>query len=124
MDWNPTTPIFIQLRDRMVAMILDGGVLEGEALPSVRHVATDCGLNPLTVSKAYQELVDMQVVEKRRGLGMFVTAGAVAALRKQVRDEFLRDEWPGVRARIERMGLTARDLLGDCRAPSSEAPTG
>lgn len=124
MDWNPTTPIFIQLRDRMVAMILDGGVLEGEALPSVRHVATDCGLNPLTVSRAYQELVDMQVVEKRRGLGMFVTTGAVAALRKRVRDAFLRDEWPSVRARIERMGLTARDLLGDCRTPSSKAPSG
>ena len=92
-------------------MILDGALNEGDALPSVRQVAADYQINPLTVSKAYQELVDEQLVEKRRGLGMFVTQGAQEALLKSERDYFLREEWPRLRARIERMGLDLPKLL-------------
>jgi GntR family transcriptional regulator len=92
-------------------MILDGALNEGDALPSVRQVAADYQINPLTVSKAYQELVDEQLVEKRRGLGMFVTDGAREALLKSERERFLREEWPRIRARIERMNLDLQKLL-------------
>lgn len=109
--WNDNVPIYRQLRERVVAMILDGALHEGDALPSVRQVAADYQINPLTVSKAYQELVDEQLVEKRRGLGMFVTEGAHTALLKSEREHFLRDEWPRLRARIERMGLDPEKLL-------------
>ncbi|MGH8215665.1 MAG: GntR family transcriptional regulator [Rhodanobacteraceae bacterium] len=109
--WNDNVPIYRQLRERVVAMILDGALHEGDALPSVRQVAADYQINPLTVSKAYQELVDEQLVEKRRGLGMFVTDGAHAALLKSEREHFLREEWPRLRARIERMGLDPEKLL-------------
>lgn len=109
--WNDNVPIYRQLRERVVAMILDGALHEGDALPSVRQVAADYQINPLTVSKAYQELVDEQLVEKRRGLGMFVTDGAQAALLKSEREHFLREEWPRVYARIERMGLDLEKLL-------------
>jgi GntR family transcriptional regulator len=109
--WNDNVPIYRQLRERVVAMILDGALHEGDALPSVRQVAADYQINPLTVSKAYQELVDEQLVEKRRGLGMFVTEGAQSALLKSEREHFLREEWPRLRARIERMGLDPEKLL-------------
>lgn len=109
--WNDNVPIYRQLRERVVAMILDGALHEGDALPSVRQVAADYQINPLTVSKAYQELVDEQLVEKRRGLGMFVTDGAQEALLKSERDHFLREEWPRIRARIERMNLDVHKLL-------------
>ena len=109
--WNDNVPIYRQLRARVVAMILDGALNEGDALPSVRQVAADYQINPLTVSKAYQELVDEQLVEKRRGLGMFVTAGARNALFKSEREHFLREEWPRIRARIERMDLDLQKLL-------------
>jgi GntR family transcriptional regulator len=109
--WNDNVPIYRQLRERVVAMILDGALHEGDALPSVRQVAADYQINPLTVSKAYQELVDEQLVEKRRGLGMFVTEGAHTALLKSEREHFLREEWPRLRARIERMGLDPEKLL-------------
>jgi GntR family transcriptional regulator len=109
--WNDNVPIYRQLRERVVAMILDGALNEGDALPSVRQVAADYQINPLTVSKAYQELVDEQLVEKRRGLGMFVTEGAHSALLKSEREHFLREEWPRLRARIERMGLDLDKLL-------------
>jgi GntR family transcriptional regulator len=109
--WNDNVPIYRQLRERVVAMILDGALHEGDALPSVRQVAADYQINPLTVSKAYQELVDEQLVEKRRGLGMFVTEGAHSALLKSEREHFLREEWPRLRARIERMGLDLDKLL-------------
>ncbi len=109
--WNDNVPIYRQLRERVVAMILDGALHEGDALPSVRQVAADYQINPLTVSKAYQELVDEQLVEKRRGLGMFVTDGAQEALLKSERDHFLHDEWPRIRARIERMNLDVQKLL-------------
>jgi GntR family transcriptional regulator len=109
--WNDNVPIYRQLRERVVAMILDGALNEGDALPSVRQVAADYQINPLTVSKAYQELVDEQLVEKRRGLGMFVTDGARDALLRSERESFLREEWPRIRARIERMNLDLQKLL-------------
>lgn len=109
--WNDSTPIYRQLRDRVVAMILDGVLKPGEALPSVRQVAADFQINPITVSKSYQELVDENLVEKRRGLGMFVSEGAREALLTSERERFLREEWPLLRARLQRMGLDLDSLL-------------
>ena len=109
--WNDNAPIYRQLRDRVVAMILDGVLKQGDALPSVRQVAADFQLNPITVSKGYQELVDEQLVEKRRGLGMYVTEGAREALLKSEREHFLREEWPSLYARIKRMGLDLKILM-------------
>lgn len=110
-EWNDSQPIYRQLRDRIVALILDGVVKEGDPLPSVRNVATEYRLNPITVLKSYQELVDQELVEKRRGLGMFVKAGARDLLLKSERDRFLAEEWPRVYATIQRLGLKAKDLL-------------
>jgi len=109
--WNDNAPIYRQLRDRVVAMILDGVLKQGDALPSVRQVAADFQLNPITVSKAYQELVDDQLVEKRRGLGMYVAEGARDALLHSERERFLREEWPVLRERLERLGLDLKTLL-------------
>jgi len=109
--WNDNAPIYRQLRDRVVAMILDGILKQGDALPSVRQVAADFQLNPITVSKAYQELVDDQLVEKRRGLGMYVAEGARKALLHSERERFLREEWPALRERLERLGLDLQTLL-------------
>src|SRR6266550_2044255 len=107
-DWNDSQPIYRQLRDRVVAMILDGVLKEGDPLPSVRNVAAEYRVNPLTVLKAYQELVDQQLVEARRGLGMFVNAGARDLLLKAERKKFLTEEWPRVASAIERLGLTQK----------------
>ncbi|HTX24210.1 MAG TPA: GntR family transcriptional regulator [Steroidobacteraceae bacterium] len=109
--WDDSLPIYRQLRDRVVAMILEGVLKEGDALPSVRNVAAEYRLNPLTVLKGYQQLVDENLVEKRRGRGMFVSNGARAALMKDERQRFLNDEWPKVRATIQRLGLSATELL-------------
>jgi GntR family transcriptional regulator len=109
--WNDNQPIYRQLRDKVVAMILEGTLADGDALPSVRSVAADFTLNPLTVLKGYQQLVDEGLVEKRRGRGMFVTAGARAQLLKGERQRFLEQEWPRVRATIERLGLDPAALL-------------
>src|SRR5256885_17150033 len=109
--WNDNAPIYRQLRDRVVAMILDGVLKQGDALPSVRQVAADFKLNPITVSKAYQELVDEQLVEKRRGLGMYVTEGARDALLQSERERFLREEWPMLYARLKRIGLDLKTLM-------------
>jgi GntR family transcriptional regulator len=109
--WDESQPIYRQLRDRVVAMVLEGVLKEGEALPSVRQVATEYRLNPLTVLKAYQQLADEGLVEKRRGLGMFVAPGAGEALMKDERQRFLEQEWPRIRATIQRLGLPAADLL-------------
>ena len=109
--WNDNAPIYRQLRDHVVAMILDGVLKQGDALPSVRQVAADFQLNPITVSKAYQELVDDQLVEKRRGLGMYVAEGARNALLHSERERFLREEWPILRDRLERLGLDLKTLL-------------
>ena len=111
--WNDNAPIYRQLRDRVVAMILDGVLKQGDALPSVRQVAADFQLNPITVSKAYQELVDDQLVEKRRGLGMYVTDGARDALLQSERERFLREEWPMLYARLKRMNLDLQTLLNN-----------
>jgi GntR family transcriptional regulator len=109
--WNDNAPIYRQLRDRVVAMILDGVLKQGDALPSVRQVAADFQLNPITVSKAYQELVDEQLVEKRRGLGMYVSDGARDALMRSERDRFLTEEWPMLYARLKRMNLDVQTLM-------------
>lgn len=109
--WNDNAPIYRQLRDHVVAMILDGVLKQGDALPSVRQVAADFQLNPITVSKAYQELVDEQLVEKRRGLGMYVTDGARDALLQSERERFLREEWPLLFARLKRMNLDVGTLM-------------
>jgi GntR family transcriptional regulator len=109
--WNDSQPIYRQLRDKVVAMILEGGLTDGDALPSVRNVAAEFGLNPLTVLKGYQQLVDEGLVEKRRGRGMYVTPGARTNLMKGERQRFLETEWPRVAATIERLGLSAEELL-------------
>jgi GntR family transcriptional regulator len=109
-QWDDSLPIYRQLRDRVVAMILEGVLKEGDPLPSVRNVAADFRLNPLTVLKAYQQLVDERLVEKRRGRGMFVSAGARKALMKDERQRFLEDEWPKIFATIQRLGLTPEEL--------------
>jgi GntR family transcriptional regulator len=110
-EWNDSQPIYRQLRDRVVAMILDGVLKEGDALPSVRTVAADYRVNPLTVLKSYQQLVDEQLVEKRRGLGMFVKAGARNVLLEGERQKFLAEQWPRICESIQRLGLTPEELL-------------
>lgn len=110
-DWNDNQPIYRQLRDRVVAMILEGVLGDGDALPSVRNVAAEYRLNPLTVLKGYQELVDENLVEKKRGRGMFVIEGARTQLLKDERERFLGEEWPEIVATIERLGLDAEELL-------------
>ena len=110
-EWNDNQPIYRQLRDRVVAMILDGVLKEGDPLPSVRTVAADYRLNPLTVLKSYQELADEELVEKRRGLGMFVKSGARSLLLRGERQKFLDEEWPRIYETIRRLGLTAEELL-------------
>src|SRR6201993_965211 len=109
-EWNDSQPIYRQLRDRVVAMILDGVLKEGDVLPSVRTVAADYRVNPLTVLKGYQELVDEELVETRRGLGMFVKPGARDLLLKGEREKFLTEEWPRVAATIQRLGLNKEEL--------------
>jgi GntR family transcriptional regulator len=110
-EWNDNEPIYRQLRDRVVHMILDGVLKEGDPLPSVRNVAAEYRVNPLTVLKAYQELVDEELVEKRRGLGMFVKEGAHKSLLKGERQKFLSEHWPKVHATIQRLGLNPKELL-------------
>jgi GntR family transcriptional regulator len=110
-EWNDSQPIYRQLRDRMVAMILDGVLQEGDPLPSVRNVAAEYRVNPLTVLKGYQQLVDEGLVETRRGRGMFINEGARALLLRGERQKFLAEEWPRIHATIHRLGLTAEQLL-------------
>jgi GntR family transcriptional regulator len=118
-EWNNSQPIYRQLRDRVVAMILDGVLKEGDPLPSVRNVAAEYRLNPLTVLKSYQELVDEQLVEKRRGLGMFIKDGARTLLLRGERQKFLAEEWPRISATIQRLGLKAQELLDSASRESS-----
>ena len=110
-ECNDSQPIYRQIRDRVVAMILDGVLNEGDPLPSVRNVAAEYRVNPLTVLKAYQQLTDDGLVEKRRGMGMYINSGARALLLKGEREKFLKEQWPGVMATIRRLGLTPKDLL-------------
>lgn len=120
--WAEGAPIYRQLRDRVVAMILEGILKEGDALPSVRNVAAEFRINPLTVLKAYQELADEQLVEKRRGRGMFVNAGARAQLMSAERERFLQQEWPRIRAVIDRLELDEKTLLAAPSASSDNTP--
>jgi len=116
-EWNDSQPIYRQIRDRVVAMILEGALGEGDPLPSVRNVAADYRVNPLTVLKGYQQLVDEDLVEKRRGLGLFINTGARDLLLRGERQRFLTEQWPPIRATIQRLGLTAKELLA---APPSD----
>ena len=109
-NWNDSQPIYRQLRDKVIASILDNELKEGDALPSVRQVSADFQLNPITASKAYQELVDDSVVEKKRGVGMFIQQGAREKLLNQERQQFLTQEWPLIVERISRLGLKLSDL--------------
>jgi GntR family transcriptional regulator len=121
MQWQDGTPIYRQLKERVVAMMLDGELKPGDALPSVRQVAAEYQLNPITVSRAYQELADEGLVEKRRGLGMYVTEQATSGLRRDERERFLREEWPPVRERIRRLGLSLADLIESDTAKGTSA---
>jgi len=119
-EWNDSQPIYRQLRDRVVAMMLDGVLKEGDPLPSVRTVAAQYRINHLTVLKAYQQLVDEELVETRRGLGMFINAGARALLLRGERQKFLQEEWPRVCATIQRLGLKPEELLDAASAKSGK----
>jgi GntR family transcriptional regulator len=119
-QWNDSQPSYRQLRDRVVAMILDGVLNEGDPLPSVRNVAAEYRINPLTVLKAYQALADEHLVEKRRGLGMFINAGARALLLRAERERFLTEEWPAIHATIQRLGLRADELLAGTSQPAPD----
>ena|SRR5438270_13996443 len=118
-EWNDSQPIYRQLRDRVVAMILDGILKEGDPLPSVRTVAAEYRVNPLTVLKGYQQLVDDGLVETRRGLGMFVNPGARKLLLQGERQKFLAEDWPRIHSTIQRLGLNAEELLNGANRPAS-----
>jgi GntR family transcriptional regulator len=122
-DWNDSQPIYRQLRDRVVAMILDGVLNEGDPLPSVRNVAAEFRVNPLTVLKAYQELVDEELVEKKRGLGMFVKVGARDLLLKGERQKFLAERWPTIATTIQRLGITPKELMRAAASRRSKSKT-
>jgi len=123
-EWNDSQPIYRQLRDRVVAMILDGVLKEGDPLPSVRNVAAEYRVNPITVLKGYQQLVDERLVESRRGRGMFVNAGARTLLLAGERQKFLQEQWPRIYETIHRLGLTPEELLDPATTslPSSSTP--
>ena len=114
-QWSDGAPIYRQLKERVIEMMLDGVLKPGDALPSVRQVAAEYQLNPITVSRAYQELADEALVEKRRGLGMYVTEEASRKLLENERNRFLTEEWPLVLERIARLGLDAEKLLASLK---------
>ena len=119
-EWNDNQPIYRQLRDRVVAMILDEVLKDGDVLPSVRNVAAEYRVNPLTVLKGYQQLADEGLVETRRGLGFFINAGARNLLLQSERQKFLTEEWPRVTATIQRLGLKPEELLDGRGKPKSK----
>ena len=110
-EWNDSQPIYRQLRERVIALILDGELHDGDALPSVRNVSSEFRVNPITVSKAYQTLVDDDLVEKKRGLGMFVKSGANEMLLESEKKKFLEQDWPEIISRINRLGFSIKELL-------------
>lgn len=122
-EFHRNLPIYRQLRDRVVHMILEGVLNEGDPLPSVRTVAAEYRVNPLTVLKAYQGLAGEELVETRRGLGMFVQGGARNLLLKGERQKFLKEEWPRIGATIERLGLSPEELLSGLAASRAKAKT-
>jgi len=124
LEWNDGQPIYRQLRDHVIEMILDGVLKEGDPLPSVRTVAAEYRVNPLTILKAYQQLVDEDLVEKRRGLGMFVRTGAREVLLEGERRKFISQQWPKVQATIQRLGLSLEELLNDASTPESSGDAG
>lgn len=122
-DWNNNTPIYRQLKARVVAMLLDGHLKPGDAIPSVRQIAADFQLNPITVSRAYQELADEGLVEKRRGLGLFVIEGAREKLIARERERFLQEDWPATLTHMRRLGISANELInaiGENKHPNGE----
>lgn len=119
-NWNNKDAIYLQLRERLAELILDGDLKEGDALPSVRQISSEQRINPITVSKAMQLLVDEELVEKRRGLGMYVVIGAKEKLATQERLKFLEQEWPKIQQRISRLGFEIHDLLGGCQTESGQ----
>jgi GntR family transcriptional regulator len=123
-EWSDSQPIYRQLRDRVVAMILDGVLKEGDPLPSVRNVAAEYRVNPLTVLKGYQQLVDEKLVESKRGRGMFINAGARILLLQGERQKFLAEQWPKIYATIQRLGLTPEELLDAAATRHSSSATG
>jgi len=122
-EWNDSQPIYRELRDRVVAMILDGVLKEGDPLPSVRTVAAEYRVNPLTVLKGYQQLVDDGLVETRRGLGMFINAGARNLLLQGERQKFLDEDWPRIYETIQRLGLNAQELLNGAKPSPESSPS-
>jgi GntR family transcriptional regulator len=122
-EWNDNQPIYRQVRDRVVAMILEGVLKEGDPLPSVRNVAAEYRVNPLTVLKGYQQLVDEGLVETRRGLGMFINVGARGTLLQGERQKFLGEDWPRILETIHRLGLKAEELLNGSQPPSKPDPS-
>ncbi|MGV8831451.1 MAG: GntR family transcriptional regulator [Devosia sp.] len=119
-DFHTSQPIFVQIRQRLAEMILRGSVAEGEALPSVRQIAADLSVNPMTVTKAFEALVDIGVVEKRRGLGMFVKPGARAELLSHERETFLKQDWPRIAAQIKALDLDLKDLFTQINADQGQ----
>jgi GntR family transcriptional regulator len=113
--WNDKSPIYLQLKERVVGMMLDEVIKSGDALPSVRQIAAEYSLNPITVSRAFQELVDDELVEKRRGLGMYVLEGARDKLLASERERFIRTEWPALLERIKRLGISLDMLLSSAK---------
>lgn len=116
-DFHTSQPIFVQIRQRLIGMVLRRQVGEGDALPSVRQIAGELSVNPLTVTKAFEALVDIGVVEKRRGLGMFVTNGAREKLLAHERDKFLAEDWPRIAAQIKALELDLQSLLSSAQKP-------
>jgi len=121
-EWNDTQPIYRQIHERVIAMLLDGVLDDGQALPSVRTVASDYRVNPLTVLKAYQQLADDRLIEKRRGLGMYVADGARERVIVEGREQFLRSQWPSTVATIRRLGLSTAELLAAVDATDAHSP--
>jgi GntR family transcriptional regulator len=113
MEWNNKQPIYLQLKDKIAAQILDGKISEGEMIPSIRQVSMDYQINPLTVSKAYQLLVDDEIVQKQRGLGMQIISGAREKLLKQQKRIFLEQEWPLLKKKLTRLHIDLKELIDE-----------